>query len=330
MKKIVLSGDRPNGKIHLGHYIGSIINRIKLQDACIQYIILADTQVLSENINQYQQIFEYMCDIVKDYLSVGIDPYKTTIFVQSQIPELAELVFYYMNLVTVNRLKRNPTVKKEIKQKNFNKSIPVGFFCYPISQAADITEFKADLVPVGSDQIPMIEQTNDIVIKFNKIYKSECLKIIKPLLSDTPCLIGIDGKVKASKSLNNTIYLSDEPDVIKHKVFSMFTDPNHIYINTPGKVDRNVVFNYLDAFYNDKEAIEDLKVKYRKGGLGDVTIKNLLNDTLQKLLTPIRERRNSFKRKEIVDLLYYGSITARKIVKDTVREVREAIGLVIF
>ena len=327
MKKIILTGDRPTGKLHLGHYIGSLVNRVKLQDPCDQYVMLADLQALTDNVASVKQLSADVYNIAMDYLSVVIDPNKTTILIQSQIPELTELAFYYLNLVTISRLERNPTVKSEIQQKKFDNSIPAGFFCYPVSQAADITGFKADLVPAGEDQAPMIEQTNEIVRKFNSTYQTNCLKEVKIVLSDTSRLVGIDGKSKASKSLNNAIYLSDPPDEIKRKIFEMYTDPNHIRISDPGQVEGNVVFAYLDAFYSDKEALEDLKNHYRRGGLGDVTIKNLLNDTLQTFLAPIREIRNKIKREEIKEILYLGSNKARKVVQNTVLEVREAMGI---
>ena len=284
MKKIILTGDRPTGKLHLGHYVGSLANRIKLQDEYEQYIMIADIQALTDNFENPSKIVDNLYEVALDYLSVGIEPQKSTLFIQSHIPELAELTVYYLNLVTLGRLERNPTVKTEIQQKGYDSSIPAGFFCYPVSQAADITAFKAEAVPVGDDQVPMIEQTNEIVRRFNRIYNTDCLKEAKPILSKIPRLVGIDGQSKASKSLGNAIFISDTPEEIKRKVFLMFTDPTHLKISDPGKVEGNVVFDYLDAFHSDPQEVATLKAHYRKGGLGDSTIKNLLNTCLQTML----------------------------------------------
>jgi len=326
-KKVALTGDRPSGKLHLGHYIGSLVNRLRLQETYDQYVMIADLQALTDNFEHPEKIRENVFEVAKDYLAVGIDPQKSTLLIQSQIPELAELTFFYLNLVTVARLERNPTVKAEIKQKGYTDTLPAGFFCYPISQAADITAFKAEVVPVGEDQIPMIEQTNEIVGKFNRIYHTDCLVEAEALLSHTPRLVGIDGKNKASKSLGNTIFLSDDAQEIKRKVFMMYTDPNHVKVSDPGQVEGNVVFEYLDAFHANKEEVEDLKERYRKGGLGDTTIKGLLNTTLQALLEPIRARRQALCEDEVREILWQGTQRARLVAQKTLSEVRTAIGI---
>lgn len=330
MKKRILTGDRPTGNLHLGHYIGSLKNRVTLQNECDQYIMIADLQALTDNFEDPSQIKENVFEVLKDYLSVGIDPKLSTIFIQSQIPEITELTLYYMNLVTLGRLERNPTVKSEIKQKGYDDSIPAGFFCYPINQAADITIFQAESVPVGDDQIPMIEQTNEIVRKFNRIYNSNILKECKPILSKTSRLVGIDGKAKASKSLGNCIFLSDSAEEIKQKVFQMYTDPNHIKVSDPGKVEGNVVFSYLDAFHPSPNEIQELKEHYQRGGLGDMTLKKLLNKVLQELLEPIREKRSKYQKDELIDILEQGTINAKKIASQTVEKVRKAIGIKYF
>jgi len=330
MKKRILTGDRPSGRLHLGHYVGSLQSRVKLQYEYDQYIMIADVQALTDNFENPKKITENVFEVAKDYLSVGIDPSQTTIFVQSQIPEIGELTVYYLNLVTVGRLERNPTVKSEIQQKGFNDSIPAGFLCYPVSQAADITIFQAELVPVGDDQVPMIEQTNEIVRRFNRIYDSECLKECNAILSNTPRLVGIDGKAKASKSLGNAISLSDTQEEIKQKIFQMFTDPAHLKISDPGQVEGNVVFTYLDIFHPDKEEVESLKAHYKRGGLGDMTIKNILNNSIQDLLKDIREKREAIKQKDVQEILYHGSAKASQRAKLTMEEVREAIGVKYF
>lgn len=329
MKKIILTGDRPTGPLHLGHYVGSLQNRVYLQNQpdYKQYVMIADVQALTDNFEHPEKVTSNVYEVAYDYLAVGIDPSKTTIFVQSQVPELAELTIYYMNMVTLGRLERNPTVKVEIQQKGYDDSIPVGFFCYPISQAADITAFKADLVPVGEDQIPLIEQTNEIVRRFNRIYKTDCLKETEYLLGTTPRLIGIDGKAKASKSLGNAIFLSDSAEEIKRKVFAMYTDPNHLRVSDPGCVEGNVVFCYLDAFHHDKDEVESLKAYYRRGGLGDSTIKGLLNETLQQLLAPMRERRAELVKNNVQEILHNGAMAAREVAQETLRQVRQAMGI---
>ena len=330
MKKRILTGDRPSGKLHLGHYTGSLKNRVALQDEYEQYIMVADVQALTDNFDNPQKITNSVFEVVRDYISIGIDPQKTTILVQSQIPQIGELTVYYLNLVSLGRLERNPTVKHEIQQKGYGDNIPVGFFCYPISQAADITIFQAETVPVGDDQIPMIEQANEIVRRFNRIYNTNCLKECNYLLSKASRLVGIDGKSKASKSLGNAIYLSDSSDDIKRKVFQMYTDPNHIKVSDPGEIEGNVVFTYLDAFHSDKEEVEDLKNHYKKGGLGDMTIKKILNETLQNFIAPIRERRENISDDEIRSILRDGTALAYNVAEETMQLVRESIGLKYF
>ncbi len=327
MKKVILTGDRPTGPLHLGHYVGSLKNRVALQNEFQQYVMIADVQALTDHFEHPENITKNVYEVVKDYLSVGINPDVSTIFIQSQIPEITELTLYYMNLVTLGRLERNPTIKTEIQQKGFSDSTPVGFFCYPINQAADITIFKAEKVPVGADQVPMIEQTNEIVRRFNRIYETTCLKECEAHLGSTGRLVGIDGKAKASKSLNNAIFLSDSPDVIKQKVFQMFTDPNHLRVSDPGQVEGNVVFAYLDAFHADQDQVSELKAHYARGGLGDTTIKNILNETLQQLLDPIREKRLSLKEENLKEILNQGTQKARSAAQKTMAEVREILGL---
>jgi tryptophanyl-tRNA synthetase len=327
-KKTILTGDRPTGPLHLGHYVGSLKSRVELQDSYNQFIIIADLQALTDNADNPKKISDNIMGVVLDYLSVGIDPKKSTIFIQSMIPELAELTMYFLNLVTVARLQRNPTVKEEIKQKDFTESLPVGFFTYPISQAADITLFKADLVPTGEDQLPMIEQTNEIVRKFNRLYhpvlvEAECL------VSQTGRLTGIDGKNKMSKSLGNAIYLSDTPKKVEKKVMSMYTDPGHLRVEDPGKIAGNTVFEYLDAFATDKETVEKMKKDYKKGGLGDVVVKKYLLNVLEELLTPIRKRRAEYEKDldKVEKIIKQGNARAQEVAKQTIHEVREAMGI---
>lgn len=335
-KKIILTGDRPTGKLHLGHYVGSLKNRVKLQNSGLyeSYIMIADQQALTDNARDPEKIRNSLIQVALDYLAVGIDPAKSTILVQSQIPELAELTIHYLNIVTVARIGRNPTVKEEIKQKEFGTSIPAGFFIYPVSQAADITAFKASIVPVGEDQLPMIEQTREIVRSFNNIYGKEVLVEPEVMLPDSTCarLPGTDGKAKMSKSIGNCIYLSDEPDVVKKKVMSMFTDPNHLRVEDPGQVENNPVFTYLDAFGEDKEAINEMKEHYKRGGLGDVKVKRYLNEVLQAELEPIRNRRKEFEKDipAVYKMLKDGSLKAKEVASNTLREVREAIGIEYF
>lgn len=337
---IILTGDRPTGKLHLGHYVGSLKQRVKLQNEGNydeMYIMVADAQGLTDNFDNPRKIRENVLEVVLDYLSVGIDPSKVNIFIQSQISELTELTFYYMNLVTVSRLQRNPTVKNEIKQKNFDKSLPVGFFCYPISQAADITAFKANIVPVGNDQLPMIEQTNEIVNSFNRIY-GETLVNAKAILPENEIaqrLPGLDGNAKMSKSLNNGIYLSDSSDEVYKKVMSMYTDPNHIKVEDSGNIKGNMVFTYLDVFSSDEQiskysnynTLDEMKEHYKKGGLGDVVIKKVLYNILEEELTPIREKRKYYEENidEVYKILKEGNIKAKTRASQTLKEVKKAI-----
>lgn len=341
-KKIILTGDRPTGALHLGHYVGSLKKRVELQNTgeYQQFVLIADLQALTDNAENPAKIRENMLEVMLDYLAVGLEPDKTTFVVQSCIPALYELPMYYSNLVTMARLERNPTIKTEIQMRNFHRDIPVGFMTYPISQAADITAFKAEYVPVGNDQLPMIEQTRDIVSSFNRIYK-EVLVAPKAILPDNEVcyrLVGTDGNAKMSKSLGNTIYLKEEPENIKKKVMGMFTDPNHLRVEDPGTVEGNPVFIYLDVFSNeelfrkhcsDYQNLEEMKDHYRRGGLGDVKIKRLLNDVLQDILLPIRERRQYFeaRKPEVFDILKSGTEAAIEYTNKTLEEVRAAIGI---
>ena len=337
---IILTGDRPTGKLHLGHYIGSLKNRVALQNEGNydeMYLMIADSQALTDNFDNPKKVRDNIINVALDYLSVGIDPKKVNIFIQSQVPALTELSFYYMNLVTVSRLQRNPTVKNEIKEKSFEKSIPVGFFCYPISQAADITAFKANIIPVGNDQLPMLEQTNEIVSSFNRIY-GETLVSCKAILNENKIaqrLPGLDGNAKMSKSLNNGIYLSDPSDVIYKKVMSMYTDPNHIKVEDPGKVEGNMVFTYLDVFssdeqiskYSEYKTLDEMKKTYEKGGLGDVKIKKVLYNVLEEILSPIREKRKYYEEHldEVYSILKEGTNKANEKANKTLKEVKKAI-----
>ncbi|GEN50781.1 tryptophan--tRNA ligase [Alkalibacterium pelagium] len=333
MKRTILTGDRPTGKLHLGHYVGSLQNRVLLQEDEQNnvFVMIADQQALTDNAKNPEKVQQSIMEVALDYLAVGLDPEKTTIFIQSQIPQLPELTIYYLNLVTVARLHRNPTVKSEIQEKGFNESIPAGFFMYPVSQAADITAFKATHVPVGEDQKPMLEQTREVARDFNRTYGKDVL--VEPDIILPPKgqgrLVGIDGKGKMSKSLNNGIYLSDSADTIQKKVMSMYTDPNHIRVEDPGQVEGNVVFTYLDVFDDDKEKVQELKDQYRAGGLGDVKIKRYLNDVLQAKLQPIRERREAFAEDKgaILDMLKAGSLKAEAVAAQTLDEVKDAMGI---
>lgn len=334
-KKRILTGDRPTGKLHLGHYTGSLKNRVALQneDKYNMFVMVADQQALTDNAKNPKKIVDNLLEVAMDYMAVGLDPEKTTLFIQSQVPELAELTMYYLNLVTVSRLHRNPTVKSEIQQKGFGESIPAGFFIYPVSQVADITAFKADLVPVGNDQKPMIEQTREIVRSFNSIYGDVLVEPEAIIPKDT-CgrLPGTDGKAKMSKSIGNCIYLSDDADTIKKKVMSMYTDPNHIRVEDPGQIEGNTVFTYLDVFATDKEAVQEMKEHYQRGGLGDVKVKRYLNEVMQAELEPIRKRREEFAKDmdSVYKMLKDGSDRAREVAAQTLSEVRNAIGLEYF
>ena len=332
---IILTGDRPTGQLHLGHYVGSLKKRVEMQaDENNQMnIMIADVQALTDNAKNPEKVSKNVLEVALDYLAVGLDPKRSTLFIQSQIPQLAELMMYYMNLVTVARVKRNPTVKSEIEQKKFGESVPTGFFVYPISQAADITAFKANLVPVGEDQKPMLEQTQEIVHTFNSTY-GEVLVEPKAVLPEKGMgrLPGIDGNGKMSKSLNNGIYLADDTDTIKKKVMSMYTDPNHIHVEDPGQVEGNMVFTYLDVFGKDKAYIEELKEHYRRGGLGDVKIKRYLIDVLEAELAPIRTRRLEFAKdpQAVMEMLRQGSLQAEKVAAATLDDVKKAMGIQYF
>ena len=341
MKQIILTGDRPTGRLHVGHYVGSLKERVKLQNSGNYdeiYIMIADAQALTDNAEHPEKVRQNIMQVALDYLACGLDPEKSTIFIQSMIPELTELTFYYMNLVTVSRVQRNPTVKAEIQMRNFEASIPVGFFCYPFSQAADITAFRATSVPVGEDQMPMIEQCKEIVHKFNSVYGETLTepKIVLP--SNQACLRlpGIDGKAKMSKSLGNCIYLSDESEDIRTKIMSMFTDPNHIRVQDPGKVEGNPVFIYLDAFCRpehfeeflpDYNNLDELKAHYQRGGLGDVKVKKFLNNVIQSELEPIRNRRKMWEKNlpDVYDILKKGSAAARETAAKTLDDVRHSM-----
>ena len=341
MSKIILTGDRPTGRLHVGHYVGSLSERVRLQNSGLYdeiYIMIADAQALTDNAEHPEKVRQNILQVALDYLACGIDPEKSTIFIQSMVPELTELTFYYMNLVTVARVQRNPTVKSEIQMRNFEASIPVGFFCYPISQAADITAFRATTVPVGEDQMPMIEQCKEIVHKFNSVYGETLTEPEIVLPSNKSCLRlpGIDGKAKMSKSLGNCIYLSDEEDVVKKKVMSMFTDPNHLRVEDPGEVEGNPVFIYLDAFCKDEyfeefwpeyKNLDELKAHYQRGGLGDVKVKKFLNKVLQAELAPIRARRKEWEQKlpEVFEILKEGSRVAEAKAAETLKDVKAAM-----
>ena len=343
MSKIILTGDRPTGKLHVGHYVGSLKRRVELQNSGEYdkiFIMIADAQALTDNADNPEKVRQNIIEVALDYLSVGLDPAKSDIFIQSQISQLTELTFYYMNLVTVSRLQRNPTVKSEIQMRNFEASIPVGFFCYPISQAADITAFKATTVPAGEDQEPMIEQTREIVRKFNSVY-GEALVEPEILLPDNKACLrlpGTDGKAKMSKSLGNCIYLSDTPEEVKKKVMSMYTDPTHLKVTDPGHIEGNTVFTYLDAFckpehfekyWNDYASLDEVKEHYQRGGLGDVKVKRFLNSIVNEELEPIRAKRKEFEQDmgAVYDILVDGTGKAREVAANTLAEVKQAMKL---
>lgn len=326
-KKIILTGDRPTGPLHLGHFVGSLQNRVKLQEENIQYIMIADAQALTDHADRPQVVRENVEKVLLDYLSVGVDPDKSTIFIQSAVPELFELTLYYLNLVTMNRLKHNPTVKAEIKQKHMEEATPAGFVIYPISQAADITAFKANLVPVGEDQLPMLEQTVEVVRKFNRTYKSKVLVEPKAMIPKVARLPGIDGSAKMSKTLNNAIYLSDPLNVLEKKVKKMYTDPGHLRVEDPGKVEGNPVFTYLDAFDTNTQKVEELKAHYQRGGLADSIVKNYLLDVLVEFMEPIWKRRKEVESIAVMDLLQKGTDRARETASLTLSEVKEAMHL---
>ena len=341
MGKIMLTGDRPTGRLHVGHYVGSLKRRVELQntgDFDEMFVMIADAQALTDNADNPEKVRQNIIEVALDYLACGLDPEKCTLFIQSQIPQLCELSFYYMNLVTVSRLQRNPTVKAEIQMRNFEASIPVGFFTYPISQAADITAFKANVVPVGEDQLPMLEQTKEIVRKFNSVYGDTLVEPEILLPENQACLRlpGTDGKAKMSKSLGNCIYLSEEPDEIQKKVFSMFTDPTHIKVSDPGKLEGNTVFTYLDAFCRpeyfaeflpDYANLQELKDHYTRGGLGDMKVKRFLNNVLQAELEPIRNRRKEYQKDipYVYEVLKKGSEKAEAVAEKTLQEVKASM-----
>ncbi len=343
MKKIILTGDRPTGKLHIGHYVGSLRRRVELQNAGDydeMYVMIADAQALTDNADHPEKVRQNIVQVALDYLSCGLDPNKITIFIQSLVPQLTELTFYYMNLVTVSRLQRNPTVKSEIQMRDFEASIPVGFFTYPISQAADITAFHGSIVPVGEDQKPMLEQTNEIVRKFNATY-GETLTDAQILLPENQACLRLpvtDGKAKMSKSLGNCIYLSDSPEEVRQKVMNMFTDPTHLKVSDPGHIEGNTVFTYLDAFCKDEhfaqfcpdyQNLDEMKAHYQRGGLGDVKVKKFLNQVLQAELEPIRQRRAKYEADIpfVLDMLKTGSEKAAKVAQKTLDEVRAAMKL---
>ena len=343
MKKIILTGDRPTGKLHIGHYVGSLRRRVELQNAGDydqMYVMIADAQALTDNADHPEKVRQNIVQVALDYLSCGLDPNKITIFIQSLVPQLTELSFYYMNLVTVSRLQRNPTVKSEIKMRDFEASIPVGFFTYPISQAADITAFHATIVPAGEDQKPMVEQTNEIVRKFNATY-GETLTEAQILLPENQACLrlpGTDGKAKMSKSLGNCIYLSDSPEEVRQKVMNMFTDPTHLKVSDPGHIEGNTVFTYLDAFCReehfaqfcpDYQNLDEMKARYQRGGLGDVKVKKFLNAVIQSELEPIRQRRAQYEADIpfVLEMLKTGSEKAAQVAQKTLDEVRAAMKL---
>lgn len=341
MKKIILTGDRPTGRLHVGHYVGSLKERVRLQNSGQYdeiYVMIADAQALTDNAENPEKVRQNILQVALDYLACGIDPAKSHIFIQSMVPQLTELSFYYMNLVTVSRVQRNPTVKSEIQMRNFEASIPVGFFCYPISQAADITAFRATTVPAGEDQKPMIEQCCEIVRKFNSVYGDTLTEpeIILPGNSACLRLPGIDGKAKMSKSLGNCIYLSEEPEEIRKKIMSMYTDPGHLRVQDPGKVEGNTVFTYLDAFckpehfaalWPEYQSLDEVKAHYQKGGLGDVKVKKFLNSVIQAELEPIRTRRKEWEQRlpDVVDILKQGCAVAQETAAATLADVRRSM-----
>ncbi len=328
-RPIILTGDCPTGQLHLGHFVGSLRSRVGLQDSHHQHLLLADAQALTDNADNPDKVRRNILEVALDYLAVGIDPTKTTICVQSCLPALNELTMLYLNFVTVARLERNPTIKSEIQMRGFERDIPAGFLCYPVAQAADITAFKATVVPVGEDQIPMIEQTNEIVRRVNRQIGQDLLPECKALLSNMARLPGFDGKAKMSKSLGNTIVLNASDKDIKKAVNAMYTDPNHLRIEDPGQVEGNIVFTYLDAFDPNKEEVEELKAHYRRGGLGDGTVKKRLEGVLKELITPIRERREELAKDPdyIMDVLRQGTDKCRIITQQTLDEVKDGLGL---
>jgi tryptophanyl-tRNA synthetase len=328
-KVVVLTGDRPTGPLHLGHYVGSLAHRVQLQDTHTHYVMIADTQALTDNYENPEKVRANVLQVALDYLAVGLDPAKTTFFIQSMIPQISELAFFYLNLVTVARLERNPTVKAEIVQRGFEKSLPAGFLIYPVHQAADITIVKGTVVPVGADQIPMLEQTNEIVRAFNRIYNTDVLKEAHAMVPQDGRLPGIDGKGKMSKSMGNAIFLSDSADEVAKKVMLMYTDPDHVRVNDPGKVEGNVVFTYLDIFDDNKHEVYELKEQYQRGGLGDVMLKRRLIEILNAFLDPIRTRRTELAKdpQAVMDIVFAGTDKVHEVAENTMQEVRNAMKL---
>jgi tryptophanyl-tRNA synthetase len=329
MKPIILTGDRPTGPLHIGHYVGSLKTRVDLQKDYKEFLIIADAQALTDNFARPAMVRDNVVQVALDYLAVGLDPKANTFFIQSQVPELAEMTSYFMNLVTVARVQRNPTIKEEISQKGFDESIPVGFFCYPISQAADILAFSADAVPVGEDQKPMIEQTNEIARKFNSIYGVQCFKEVQAIVGKIGRLPGVDGKTKMSKSLGNAIYLGDSADEIRKKVNLMFTDPGHLRVEDPGKVEGHVVFQFLEFFDAEKKELEELKAHYQRGGLGDGVLKKRLIGILEDLIGPMRERRRSYEKDLgfVREILMAGTRDARAVAARKMDDAKRGMGL---
>lgn len=327
--KTILTGDRPTGKLHLGHYVGSLAARVELQDRNRQFVMLADAQALTDHADQPDKIRQSILEVTLDYLAVGIDPHKTTLLIQSMIPALPEITMYFLNLITWNRLKHNPTVKLEIQQKGYGEEVPAGFMIYPVSQAADIVAFKPQLVPVGDDQIPMIEQCVELVRKFHRLYKKEVFVEPQAVLSAVSRLPGIDGKAKMSKSLGNAIYLSDSADEVAKKVKGMYTDPNHLRVEDPGKVEGNPVFTYLDAFAKDKAKVDEMKAHYARGGLGDSVVKKYLLEIVQEFLEPVRRRRSELAKDPayVWDLLRRGTEAAAQVADQTLQEMKSAMGI---
>ncbi|MCK5632810.1 tryptophan--tRNA ligase [bacterium] len=328
-KDIVLTGDRPTGPLHLGHFVGSLQNRVMLQEKYKQYVMIADLQAMTDNVDNPQKVRDNVLQVLLDYLAVGIDPKKTSIFIQSLIPQIAELYVIYMNLVTVNRLKRNPTIKVEVQQRGFGQNVTAGFLTYPVHQTADITVVKGTLIPVGIDQLPMIEQANEIARRFNHIYKVDVFPEVKALTSKVSRLPGTDGTAKMSKSLGNAIFLCDTADVVAKKVMTMYTDPKHIRVEDPGNIEGNTVFSYLDAFDPDQKRVQELKDHYQRGGLGDVKIKRYLVDVLNNLLEPIRTKREALAKdpQEVMKIALKGSDDVLEVAEQTMKEVKEAICL---
>lgn len=326
--RIILTGDRPTGPLHVGHYVGSLVQRVTLQDISKQYVMIADLQALTDNVDNPAKVRHHVLEVALDYLAVGIDPKKTTIFIQSLIPEIAELAIIYLNLVTVNRLRRNPTIKTEIAQKGFGEQVTAGFLMYPVHQAADITIVKATHVPVGEDQLPIIEQTNELIDAFNRIY-GDLFPHVNGVLSPHPRLVGIDGAHKMSKSMGNAIFLSDGPDIVAQKVMRMYTDPNHIRVSDPGRVEGNTVFTYLDVFDPDKSMVAQLKVQYQAGGLGDVVLKKRLITVLNDFLAPIAVKRAEYAANPdyVMSILKEGSLAVQQVAKRTMEEVRAGMHL---